>query len=82
MERLCELDIVINPSVWTVHFDSEESRSKLCEQIEYLQDRGVISVGDWLSLGNDQPRLIPNLGYASIQTLNKICSIAIRRIKN
>lgn len=81
-ERLCELDIVTDPSVWTVHFDTEESRSKLFEHIEDLQDRGVITVGDWLSLGNDQPRLIPNLGYASIRTLNRICSIAIRRIKN
>jgi hypothetical protein len=80
-ERLSELDLLIDPFIWAVHFDSEVERLKLIELVENLSDSGVVSVGDWLSLGNDQPRLIPNFGLKSLLTLNRVCGIVIKRKK-
>ena len=80
-ERLSELDLLIDPFIWADHFDSEVERLNLIELVENLSDSGVVSVGDWLSLGNDQPRLIPNFGLKSLLTLNRVCSIVIQRMK-
>lgn len=81
-ERLSDLDLLVDPLIWAEHFTSEAERLDLITKVENLSDSGVVSVGDWLSLGNDQTRLIPNFGITSMQNLNRLCSIVIKRIKN
>jgi hypothetical protein len=80
-ERLSELDLLVNSIIWADHFASETERLDLIAKVENLSDSGVVSVGDWLSLGNDQTRLMPNFGLTSTLNLNKLCSIVIQRMK-
>jgi len=78
---ISDIELVGNPSLWAQNFESEEDQEIIQLQIGKLRDLGVITIGDWLALGKDQPRLIPNLGYRSLQVLNKICSIEIKSAK-
>ncbi len=80
-ERLSEIDLLVDPIKWADHFDSEDERLDLIEKVGNLNNCGVVSVGDWLKLGNDQTRLIPNFGLTSTLNLNRLCSTVIRRMK-
>ena len=80
-ECLSDLDLLVDPIIWAEHFDSEAELLDLITKLVNLSDSGVVSVGDWLSLGNDQTRMMPNFGLTCTLNLNKLCSIVIQRMK-
>jgi len=70
---LMEIASIENISIYAGEIKTDINIERLQATINSLKVQGIIFVGDWLALEEDEKLKIPNLGRKTLTTLNYVC---------